>query len=456
MNYYTHAQLVNLCAVSSTTMRWDYFINSLVYKYDSLSWATTTQEGLVSLGTDAAAILRSVPVAGQSRKVASIHQLPLINLNVSGVETAIGTTTGVALVGRGLTCTPRTTTVSGYTRTHFYLQNTSVPYNSDTYIDITEAVANSGNYRFNIGSAYLGRMKVDAGATLGYLSAQIDGSLQVVANQLGLRSIDSNSIDYVLDASGNHWDLRLDGTSLVVGAGGLSLNNPTTYVMTTGAQNVGGVKTFTSLPATALAPAAGSDLTNKTYVDGLDALNVHTTGAEGIAGVKTFSSFPVTPSSAPTTAYQVANKQYVDDALAAYAINDTGWIELDNGGGADGLPQIGGAPYVLSTQIPVPAANQFIDVIECTAYNNYDAAALTLGGADLLALKYTGGTSIASWTNAFVISAADRIDTGNQTTYFTKVAGQTLELTTLAGNAIGGGGVTTTISVRILYRLITF
>ena len=32
-----------------------------------------------------------------------------------------------------------------------------------------------------------------------------------------------------------------------------------------------------------------------------------------VAGVKTFSSFPVTPSSAPTTNYQVANKKYVDD-----------------------------------------------------------------------------------------------------------------------------------------------
>lgn len=32
-----------------------------------------------------------------------------------------------------------------------------------------------------------------------------------------------------------------------------------------------------------------------------------------IAGVKTFSSFPVTPSSAPTTDYQVANKKFVLD-----------------------------------------------------------------------------------------------------------------------------------------------
>lgn len=35
--------------------------------------------------------------------------------------------------------------------------------------------------------------------------------------------------------------------------------------------------------------------------------------AQTLAGVKTFSSFPVTPSAAPTTDYQVANKKYVDD-----------------------------------------------------------------------------------------------------------------------------------------------
>lgn len=40
-----------------------------------------------------------------------------------------------------------------------------------------------------------------------------------------------------------------------------------------------------------------------------------TTGNQTLAGIKTFSSFPVTPSSAPTTDYQMANKKYVDDAI---------------------------------------------------------------------------------------------------------------------------------------------
>lgn len=52
-------------------------------------------------------------------------------------------------------------------------------------------------------------------------------------------------------------------------------------------------------------------------------------GAQTINGVKTFGSFPVTPSSAPTSDYQVANKKYVDDntigshALLSTAHSDT-------------------------------------------------------------------------------------------------------------------------------------
>jgi len=54
-----------------------------------------------------------------------------------------------------------------------------------------------------------------------------------------------------------------------------------------------------------------ADVTDATNV--LAAGAVMTTGNQSVAGVKTFSSFSVTPSSAPTTDYQVANKKYVDD-----------------------------------------------------------------------------------------------------------------------------------------------
>lgn len=40
---------------------------------------------------------------------------------------------------------------------------------------------------------------------------------------------------------------------------------------------------------------------------------VDLTTNQTVAGVKTFTSFPITPSAAPTTDYQVANKKYTND-----------------------------------------------------------------------------------------------------------------------------------------------
>jgi len=54
-------------------------------------------------------------------------------------------------------------------------------------------------------------------------------------------------------------------------------------------------------------------LTWANIVSAFNSLFVALTGDQNVAGVKTFSSFPITPSSAPTTDYQVANKKYVDD-----------------------------------------------------------------------------------------------------------------------------------------------
>lgn len=42
---------------------------------------------------------------------------------------------------------------------------------------------------------------------------------------------------------------------------------------------------------------------------------VNVRNTQTISGTKTFSAFPITPSSAPTTDYQVANKKYADDTI---------------------------------------------------------------------------------------------------------------------------------------------
>jgi hypothetical protein len=59
--------------------------------------------------------------------------------------------------------------------------------------------------------------------------------------------------------------------------------------------------------------------TLKTY---FDTLYVALTGNQNVAGVKTFTSFPVTPSSAPTTDYQAANKKYVDDNAGGVTLDE--------------------------------------------------------------------------------------------------------------------------------------
>ena len=74
-------------------------------------------------------------------------------------------------------------------------------------------------------------------------------------------------------------------------------------------KNVKSADTVTYPSLTELALVKGVTSAIQTQFTG----KVATTGNETVAGIKTFSSFPVTPSSAPTTDYQTANKKYVDD-----------------------------------------------------------------------------------------------------------------------------------------------
>lgn len=59
----------------------------------------------------------------------------------------------------------------------------------------------------------------------------------------------------------------------------------------------------------------GTGSTTQNFVD--------LTEAQTIAGIKTFSSFPVSPSSAPSSDYEVANKKYVDDNAGGGTIYGT-------------------------------------------------------------------------------------------------------------------------------------
>jgi len=68
-----------------------------------------------------------------------------------------------------------------------------------------------------------------------------------------------------------------------------------------------------NVTVSAATPEANVTMTIPALAGGASASFVMTEAAQTVNGVKTFGSFPVTPSSAPTTDYQVANKKYVDD-----------------------------------------------------------------------------------------------------------------------------------------------
>lgn len=90
--------------------------------------------------------------------------------------------------------------------------------------------------------------------------------------------------------------VRFDSTS------GKAIQNSTVAIDDNGAVNI---------------PSGQSYKINGTALAASDVGAVATSGDETVAGVKTFSSFPISPSSAPTTDYQVANKKYIDDTAAA-------------------------------------------------------------------------------------------------------------------------------------------
>ena len=133
------------------------------------------------------------------------------------------------------------------------------------------------------------------------------------ASQNGIRLVDAT---VQIDAD----DLiQIDATDIEL-TGAVEITGDTTVV--------GNIDTQGGISASTI-PAATTDTDKFLVLDGgefksrtgaqtrSDIGAVSLSGAETIAGVKTFSSFSVTPSSAPTSDYQVANKKYVDDSITA-------------------------------------------------------------------------------------------------------------------------------------------
>ena len=117
---------------------------------------------------------------------------------------------------------------------------------------------------------------------------------------------------------------------------------------------------------------------------------VRLTGDQTIAGIKTFTSFPITPSSAPTTDYQVANKKYVDDFIKSSQV--TGTTNITTGGTtyADmtdmSLTLVGEGTYIFTFNAPIYLS---------ASGGSRVYVALDIDGTDVVEACY-GGYSIAT------------------------------------------------------------
>jgi hypothetical protein len=171
---------------------------------------------------------------------------------------------------------------------------------------------------------------------------------------------------------------------------------------------------------------------DQSYFDGLKALislvyqNFPTnteaclvTGNQTVAGVKTFSSFPVTPSSAPTTNYQTANKKYVDDEINA--IQTSFYYQEDS--------DTGGVDYSTLT----------------TSYVLYDTytvpsdKAIVMKEFSFLFLTGTGTVTCELRKNGTPISTISRSTSGTETDSTLNVLGEEGDVFTIYIKASVGG-----------------
>lgn len=168
----------------------------------------------------------------------------------------------------------------------------------------------------------------------------------------------------------------------------------------------------------------------KTYTDGL---YVALTGNQTIAGIKTFLSFPVTPSSAPSTDYEVANKKYVDDNAGGGTPggSDT-QVQFNDGGSFGGSAEFtyddaGKALYLGNTTNPT-AVPRFL----------FTFASLGRAGASL----YTFGTAISSYVRGVLARGTDTSPTAVQSgDVFMEYRGAGYDGTTAVGSSPTEGKV---------------
>lgn len=134
---------------------------------------------------------------------------------------------------------------------------------------------------------------------------------------------------------------------------------------------------------------------------------VDLTTDQNIGGVKGFTSFPLTPSSAPTQDYEVANKEYVDNAVNAVGTWQD-WIPT----------QSGWSDVNMLTRYCLIGKTCFFTVDVVSGTSN---SALLLISAPLAKIGNVGGVNAMAMDNGVLIPSASRywIDGNNRIQAYT-------------------------------------
>ena len=170
---------------------------------------------------------------------------------------------------------------------------------------------------------------------------------------------------------------------------------------------------------------------------------VKLTGDQTVAGVKTFSSFPVTPSSAPTTNYQVANKKYVDDSITGGGLGDMLVSVYDAAGVSEQLVGLTATQTLTNKTLTSPAISNptGLDSTDVGLSNvtNDAQVPLSTGTTKGDIIGYTASATVARLavgTNGQVLTAASGEATG-------------LSWASLTSSSVGLGNVTNTAQIPL-------
>lgn len=232
-------------------------------------------------------------------------------------------------------------------------------------------------------------------------SADTSNFITIEAGYTGFKTIDFN--EGYTDTDTFSLRLMMSGTAtgeVLIGSPSAP-GNPGLYII---------VQTSTGSPL-------GVQSVTGTGVDNTDPFNpvmssVDLTTAQTVAGIKTFSSFPVTPSSNPTTQFQVTNKAYVDNNLSA--LNDKILKIRTQSDDTTLTPSIFTATnyYITAQNGPLTIANPTLNTgnkIIIYIYDDGTARAITFG-TDYKA--FVGNplpttTTVGKWTQIII----DKVDT---------------------------------------------